>query len=362
MQSEWGNALHIAVFGASHAPELGVTIEELPKGLSVDLDALQAFLSRRAPGAQTGSTARKEPDRVLIRSGLQNGRTTGEALTAVIENKNADPSSYDAFRDVPRPSHVDYPARLRFGEDVDLSGSGHFSGRMTAAYCIAGGIALQQLSGMGVQIAAHLLSVGDDFDAPFDPVDSDPAVLSAIAEKPFPVLDDACGERMQERIAEVRRAGDSIGGVIECIVTGFPKGRGTPLFSGVDSRLASLLFAVPGVRAVAFGSGFDAAGMTGSAHNDPYCLKSGEVRTETNRHGGLIGGMTTGMPIVFTAAIKPASGIALPQRTLNLTTGEQETLRICGRHDACIAVRAVPVIEAVAALALYDLYLEETQC
>lgn len=362
MRSEWGHKLHITVFGASHAPELGVTMEGLPKGLSVDIDALQAFLDRRAPKHGVGSTARREPDRVLFRSGLINGVTTGEPLTTVIENKDADSRPYAAYRDVPRPSHIDYPARLRFGDDVDLNGGGHFSGRMTAAYCIAGGIALQQLHHSGVRIASHLLSVGDVSDTPFDPVDPDPELLRAIGKKPFPVLDDARGQRMQEVIHEAQVRGDSVGGVIECIVTGFPAGHGTPLFSGVDSRLAELLFAVPAVRGVGFGSGFDAAAMNGSAHNDPYCLKDGAVRTETNRHGGILGGITTGMPIVFTAAIKPASGIAIPQRTLNLKTGEPDTLVIRGRHDACVAVRAVAVIEAVAALALYDLLLEETQC
>lgn len=362
MRSEWGHKLHITVFGASHAPELGVTMDGLPKGLSVDTDTLQAFLDRRAPKPGVGSTARREPDRVLFRSGLIDGVTNGEPLTAVIENKDADSRPYTAYRDVPRPSHIDYPARLRFGDDVDLSGGGHFSGRMTAAYCIAGGIALKQLEREGVRIAAHLSAVGDVQDLPFDPIDPDSDLLSEIGKKPFPVLDDARGQRMQDVIREAQDRGDSVGGVIECIVTGFPAGHGTPLFSGVDSRLAELLFAVPAVRGVSFGSGFGSAKMTGSAHNDPYCLKDGAVRTETNRHGGILGGISTGMPIVFTAAIKPASGIAIPQRTLNLKTGEPDTLVIRGRHDACIAVRAVPVIEAVAALALYDLLLEETKC
>jgi chorismate synthase len=359
MRSEWGHALRVAVFGASHEPELGVRIEGLPKGLPVDLSALQSFLDRRAPGKSVGSTPRTEADRVMIRSGLREGATDGEPLIAAIENANADPAPYAAYRDVPRPSHIDYPARLRFGEDVDLSGGGHFSGRMTAAYCIAGGIAVQALARFGVRIFAHLLSVGDRYDDAFDPVDPDPAELSAIQKKAFPVLDDEKGRAMRALIESVRAAGDSIGGVIECAVTGFPKGHGTPLFSGIDSRLSELLFAVPAVRGVAFGSGFEAARMTGSAHNDPYCLKDGAIRTETNRHGGILGGISTGMPIVFTAAIKPASGIALPQRTLNVRTGQPETLTIRGRHDACIAVRAVPVVEAVAALALYDLLLEE---
>ena len=362
MQSEWGHKLHITVFGASHASKLGVTITGLPAGLAVDQSALQSFLNRRAPGSGVGKTARKEPDLVQFLSGLVNGATTGEPLTAVIENKDVDSRPYADYRDVPRPSHMDYPARLRFGEDVDLSGGGHFSGRMTAAYCIAGGIAMQQLEKTGVRIAAHLLSVGGTFDEPFDPVDPDPVRLSAVKDKPFPVLNDARGLLMQDAIRQASENGDSLGGRIECIATGFPAGRGTPLFAGVDSRLAELLFAVPAVRGVSFGSGFDAAEMYGSAHNDPYCLKDGTVRTETNHHGGILGGITTGMPIVFTVAVKPASGISIPQKTLNVKTGAQEVLIIRGRHDACIAVRAVPVIEAVAALALYDILLEETAC
>ena len=359
MQSEWGHALRVTVFGASHAPELGVRITGLPAGLSVDTDALQSFLNRRMPGGGAGRTARREPDRILFREGLADGKTTGAPLVAVIKNTDADSAPYQPFSDTPRPSHIDYPARLRFGEDVDLRGGGHFSGRMTAAYCIAGGVAMQQLNRLGVRIAAHLRSVGDAEDDPFDPVDPDPAALQAIARKDFPVQNDACGARMQALIRSVAAEGDSIGGAIECIVTGFPAGHGSPLFSGVDSRLAALLFAVPAVRGVAFGSGFDAARMRGSAHNDPYCEQDGVVRTETNRHGGLIGGIGTGMPILFTVAVKPAASIALPQTTLNLKTHAQQVLTVSGRHDACIAVRAVPVIEAVAALALDDLLLEE---
>ena len=288
-----------------------------------------------------------------------NGAADGGEIVAVIRNTNADSKPYAAYRDVPRPSQVDLPARWRFGEDVDLNGGGHFSGRMTAAYCIAGGIAMQILNRMGVRIAAHLLSVGNVSDRPFDPVDPD---LSTLKDKPFPVFDDAAGAAMQQAIAEAKAEGDSLGGVIECAVTGFERGHGTPLFDGIDSRLASLLFAVPAVRGVAFGSGFDAAKMKGSEHNDPYVLNGDAIATETNRHGGVIGGISTGMPIVFTAAIKPTASIAKPQNTLNLATGEQTTLCIEGRHDACIAVRAVPVIEAVAALTLCDLYLEETVC
>ena len=362
MQSEWGHALHMTVFGGSHEPELGVVLRGLPKGLAIDVDTLQTFLNRRAPGRTVGSTARTEADRIRIRSGLENGCTDGTDLIAVIENRNVDSGPYETYRTVPRPSQIDLPARWRFGDDTDLRGGGHFSGRMTAAYCIAGGIALQALSQLGVRIAAHLLSVGNVCDRAFDPVEPDPAMRSLLTEKSFPVLDDASGQLMQAEINAIRDARDSVGGTIECAVTGFPKGFGTPLFDGVDSRLSSLLFAVPAVRAVAFGSGFRSASMKGSEHNDRYISADGTVKTETNDHGGIIGGITTGMPIMFTVAVKPAASIGRPQKTLDLSTGMQTELQIEGRHDACIAVRAVPVIEAVAALTLYDLYLEETVC
>ncbi len=359
MQSEWGHALKLTVYGGSHEKELGVRLCGLPSGTPVDLDALQAFLNRRAPGSGVGSTTRKESDRLIVRSGIINGCADGNTLEIAIENTNMDSKSYDAYRDVPRPSQIDLPARLRFGEQTDLRGGGHFSGRMTAAYCIAGGIAMQALSMRGVEISAHLLSVGCASDRAFDPVCPE---LQAVKGKTFPVLDDAVGHAMMDIISAAKTDGDSIGGTIECAVTGFPAGHGTPLFDGVDSRLSALLFAVPAVRSVSFGSGSLSAQMKGSEHNDAYILRNGQIRTKANRHGGIIGGITTGMPILFTVAVKPAASISKPQQTLRISTGEQTELHIAGRHDACIAVRAVPVIEAAAALALYDLLLEETVC
>ena len=359
MQSEWGHALKISVYGGSHEPLLGVRVCGLPKGIAIDTDALQAFVSRRAPNGAVGTTPRTEADFVRIKSGLVNGQTDGGAFIAEIENRNAQSKPYNTYRDIPRPSQIDLPARWRFGDDTDLRGGGHFSGRMTAAYCIAGGIAMQALNAQGVRIGAHLCTVGALRDRLFDPVDPR-ADLETLTGKPFPVLDDAQGKAMQQLIAAIQSYGDSIGATVECAVTGYAHGYGTPLFDGIDSRLASLLFAVPAVRGVAFGSGFEAAQMKGSEHNDAYIMHDGTVKTETNNHGGIIGGISTGMPILFTVAIKPAASIRLPQTTLQLSTGKQTELRIEGRHDACIAVRAVPVIEAVAALALYDLYLEET--
>lgn len=362
MQSEWGHALHLTVFGASHEKELGIVLSGLPKGLPVDPDVLTAFLARRRPGSGVGSTARNETDVPIIRSGLTDGVTDGSPLIAVIKNKDADSAPYAAYRRVPRPSQIDLPARLRFGDETDLRGGGHFSGRMTAAYCMAGGIALQQLQRIGVRVFAHLLSVGDVSDPTFMDVAPDIEALASLKDKAFPVLDDAKGQEMQDLIRKTQAEGDSVGGTIECMITGCPPGCGTPLFAGVDSRLAELLFAVPAVHAVAFGSGFSASRMKGSAHNDPFVQIGDRIETETNFHGGLIGGITTGMPILCTVAVKPAASIRIPQTTLDLETGRQTVLTVEGRHDACIAVRAVPVIEAVSALALYDLFLEESVC
>ena len=362
MQSEWGNALHLTVFGASHEKEIGIVLKGLPCGLPVDIPMLDAFLKRRRPGSFAGSTSRKETDDVIIRSGLTDGLTDGSPLVAVIENEDYRSQPYELYRKVPRPSQIDLPARMRFGDDIDLNGGGHFSGRMTAAYCIAGGIAMQQLNRAGVTIGAHLLSVECVKERSFDAVHPDIDAIRKIAGKPFPVLDAQIGKRMQDEICKAKADGDSLGGVIECIAVGYPKGIGTPLFNGIDSRISSLLFAVPAVRAVSFGNGFEAAALRGSDNNDPYVCIDNSIYTETNRQGGIIGGISTGMPIVFSAAVKPTASIQKPQTTLDLSTGKQTVLQIDGRHDACIAVRAVPVIEAVCALALYDLLLEEKGC
>ena len=293
----------------------------------------------------------------MFLSGLENGVTCGAPLCAVIENGDQHSSDYDALQDKPRPGHADYTAFVKWGGQADMRGGGHFSGRLTAPLCIAGGIAKQILSRRGVYVGAHLQSVGTVADALF-PLRPTKELFDAVAAKPFPVLDDQAGERMQALILETRKNLDSVGGVVECAATGLPAGLGEPMFGGVENRLAAALFGIPAVKGVEFGSGFAGASLRGSENNDPYYMKNGAVRTRTNHAGGILGGLSTGMPIVFHAAFKPTPSIALPQQTVRLSDGAPVTLELRGRHDPCIVPRAVPCVEAVAALAVLDAALE----
>ena len=362
MSSTLGDKIKISVFGESHGNGIGVVIDGLPAGEAIDMEAVLLQMSRRAPGRDKTATPRKESDLPKILSGILGSTLTGAPLCAVIENTNTRSGDYGNLLSQPRPGHSDYTAFVKYNAANDIRGGGHFSGRLTAPLVFAGAVCRQLLEKRGIKIAAHIESIGSVRDSRFDPVGIDTELIERLNRSSFALIDEGVEQAMRDEVEAARLDRDSVGGTIECIVTGFPKGHGTPLFDGIDSRLASLLFAVPAVRGVAFGSGFLSAQMTGSAHNDPYVLQNGSVRTETNRHGGIIGGISTGMPIVFLVAVKPAASIGKPQKTLCLSTGRQAVLTIEGRHDACIAVRAVPVIEAVAALALYDLYLEETLC
>ena len=357
MSSEFGNLLKISVFGQSHGKAIGVVVDGLPAGEAIDLEALNAFLARRKPGKSPLSTARKESDAPVFLSGLENGVTCGAPLCAVIENSDQHSSDYTELRDKPRPGHADYTAFVKWGGQADMRGGGHFSGRLTAPLCIAGGIARQILARRGVYVGAHLWSVGTERDTPF-PLRPTRELFEAVAAKPFPVLDDHAGERMQALILEARQAQDSVGGVIECAATGMPAGLGDPMFGGVENRLASALFGIPAVKGVEFGDGFAAARAHGSENNDPFIMEGGRVAAETNHAGGILGGITSGMPIVLRTAMKPTPSIARPQRTVSLSAGADTELVIHGRHDPCIAHRAVPVVEAVTAAVLLDLLLE----
>lgn len=343
----FGEHLKISLFGASHAPSVGAVVEGLPAGEPLDREALAAFLRRRAPGRE-GVSPRREPDEVEFLSGLSQGKTTGEPLRLEIRNRDIRPEDYADFSRFPRPSHADYPALVRGGRV--LTGSGTASGRMTAPLCAAGGICLQILARQGIAVGAHLLSVGAVSDRAFNPVAPE---LSQIGED-FPVLSREAGEAMRAAIARAGEEGDSLGGVIECAATGLPVGTGEPFFDGWESLLGHLLFAVPGVKGVSFGSGFAGAALRGSENNDPY-LPGTPLKTETNRAGGLLGGYTTGMPLLFSLACKPTPSIAREQKTVDLETGEPALLRIRGRHDPCFAVRAVPVAEACLGLVAGDL-------
>ena len=362
MSSEFGNILHVTLFGQSHGPAVGMVMDGLPAGERIDLSKLQDFMNRRKPGKDTLSTSRKEADIPEFISGLTfdnlgNGITCGAPLCAVLKNTDQQSFDYDFFRDIPRPGHADFTALYKWKGFADLRGGGHLSGRLTAPLCVAGGIARQILSHKGIVIGAHLFSVGDITDISFPPF-PDSTILTNIARKSLPVLDDEAGDRMKSAVLFASTERDSVGGIVECATIGVPVGLGNPLFDGVESRLASAIFGIPAVKGVEFGDGFHVAEMRGSENNDPYVVKHGSIQTASNHCGGILGGITTGMPIMFRVAFKPTPSIAHQQRTVNVTSMEEVEMSIKGRHDPCVAIRAVPVVEAVTACVLLNLLLE----
>lgn len=354
MSSVFGRKLTISLFGQSHAEAIGVVIDGFPAGFTVDRAALQGFLDRRAPGNHAFATTRREADRVEFLSGLVDDVTCGAPICAVIRNTNTRSSDYEGLRDQPRPSHADYPAAIRYGGAQDVRGGGHFSGRLTAPLCIAGGLCLQYLASKGIAVGAHIAAIGDVRDTPFDAVNVTAADFSTAS---FPVNDPTAGAAMRDIIEEARRDGDSVGGIVECAAVGLPAGLGDPLFDGLENRLSAAVFGIPAVRGVEFGNGFAAAALRGSQNNDTYYLDGDTVRTRTNHHGGVLGGLTTGMPLVFRAAFKPTPSIAKEQQTLRLSSGQEESMCIKGRHDPCIVPRAVPCVEAACAIVLCDILL-----
>ena len=358
MSSYLGKNLHVSVFGQSHAQAIGVTVDGLPAGERVDMEQLQAFLDRRAPGRDATATPRKEADAPKFLCGLVDDVTCGAPLCALIENTNTRSKDYDKLKDVPRPGHADYTAQIRYGGFQDVRGGGHFSGRLTAPLCIAGGIAIQILQRRGIEIAAHIRSIGEAEDRPFDALGESKETLQNLKNKKFPVLDEAAEDAMRAVVMQARSEGDSVGGVVECIVTGLPAGVGDPMFGGVEGRLAAALFGIPAVKGVEFGAGFEVARMRGSENNDPFVVKEGKIVTTTNHAGGILGGITTGMPVVFRLAFKPTPSISREQDSISLSRGAGEKLSVEGRHDPCIVPRAVPVAEATAALVLLDMLLD----
>lgn len=359
MSSEWGNTLKLSVFGESHGEAIGVTIQGLPAGEAIDFKALSAFMDRRKPGKNPLSTPRKEADVPLFLSGIKDNRCTGSPLCAVIENTNTQSKDYKGFENTPRPAHADYTAAIKWQNNADLRGGGHFSGRLTAPLCIAGGIAKQILSGQGIEIGAHIDSVGRKKDVSF-PLYPTKELFETVAKKDFPVIDDEIGNLMQQEILKAKEEQDSIGGTVECAVIGLPTGLGGPLFGGVESSVSAAIFGIPAVKGVEFGSGFEGSTCRGSENNDAFCLDGeGNVATVTNHSGGILGGITNGMPLVFRAAVKPTPSIGKPQQTVDLNKKEITEITIGGRHDPCIAHRAVPVIEAVTAIVILDLLLTE---
>lgn len=355
MASYLGEHIHVSVFGQSHSPAIGVVVDGLPAGERVDMEELGRFLKRRAPGQNATSTPRKEADLPQFLSGLVDDVTCGAPLAALIENTNTRSQDYAQLRDKPRPGHADFTAQVKYGGFQDVAGGGHFSGRLTAPLCIAGGICLQILKRRGIEVAAHIASIAGEADQPFDPMGESVETLDALKRAPFPVMDEKAGERMRKAILQAKEEGDSVGGIVECLVTGVPAGLGEPMFGGMENRLAAALFGIPAVKGVEFGAGFGVATMRGSENNDPFTVKDGKVVTETNHAGGILGGITNGMPLVFRLAVKPTPSIAKQQQTVSLSKKQVEELVVTGRHDPCIVPRAVPVVEAVTALILTDL-------
>lgn len=348
--------MNYTVFGESHGNAIGVTITGLPAGLVLDLDALKFDMNRRATGKNKLSTARKEADEIEFLSGVFEGKTTGTPLTLIIRNTDQHSKDYSQLKILPRPSHADYSGSVRYNGCNDYRGGGHFSGRLTAPLVAAGAIAKQILAQKNIFVGAHIASIAGIADTLLDPVADQRNLLAEVATKDFPVLDDQAGEAMQQAILRAREEQDSVGGTIQCAVYGLPVGMGSPdLDENVEGIFARHLFAVPAVKGVEFGAGFDLAGMRGSQANDPFYLDGDTIRTKTNHSGGINGGITNGMPVLFTVAMRPTPSIALEQDTVNLVTGENAKLSIHGRHDPCIVHRAVPVIEAAAALAACQL-------
>ncbi len=357
MSCNFGNNIKITIFGQSHSEAIGVVIDGLPAGFKVDTDKTAAFMARRAPGQNDLSTPRKEADIVKILSGVVDNVTCGAPLCAVIENTNTRSGDYDKLRILPRPSHSDFAAMMKHNGFNDIRGGGNFSGRLTAPLCFAGAVCIQMLEEKGIRIGAHISSIGKADDERFDPVNVNAADFDALAKKVFPVISDKQGEYMRKEIYDAKGNGDSVGGTIECAIVGMPAGIGDPIFDGIENRISSAVFGIPAVKGIEFGAGFESARMLGSENNDDFISVDGKISTATNNHGGILGGISSGMPIIFRCAIKPTPSIAKEQKSVNTETGCEEKLVIGGRHDPCIVPRAVPCVEATAAIVIADYLL-----
>ena len=343
MSSTWGECIKLSIFGGSHTEAIGVNLDGLPAGEAVDLEQVLAQMARRAPGQDPTATRRKESDTPRVLCGLYNGVTTGAPLCAIIENTNQRSKDYEGLRVNPRPGHADYTAYVKYGNHHDVRGGGHFSGRLTAPLVFAGAVARQILQRRGILVASHVASIGEVEDTPFSPVAVDPQLMARLSGEYFPVIDPQAKEQMREVVEAARMDCDSVGGTVECVVTGLPVGAGNPMFDGAENLIASLCFGIPAMKGIEFGAGFAASRRRGSQNNDPFYA------------GGILGGITNGMPLVFRTAFKPTASISKEQDTVNLETGENAKLVIHGRHDPCIVPRAAAAVEAAACVAVLEL-------
>lgn len=347
MSSMWNNGIKISVFGESHSPAIGVTIDNLPAGKKIDTTKIAAFLRRRQARSDGTTTSRIEADIPEILCGISDGTTNGTPICIVIKNNNIHSSDYNNLQTTVRPGHADFTGFVKYHGANDIRGGGHFSGRLTACLVAAGAVCGQILEQMNVFCVAHLLSVQDISAKKLDELSLTEEKISRIRSLTFPVIDEEKREEIAERIKEIRLQGNSVGGTIECIAVGVAAGIGAPMIDNLESLISSLIFAIPGVKGIEFGNGFDCTRLLGSENNDEFYIdNTGEVKTKTNNHGGILGGISSGMPIRFTTAFKPTPSIAIEQNTVDVLDYTEKKLTISGRHDPCIAVRAVPVVEA----------------
>lgn len=358
MSTTYGKNLKITIYGGSHDERIGIIAEGMPKGFEVDTAALLGFMKRRAPGQNAHSTARREADEPVFLSGVSDGTLNGDTLHAVIYNTNQRSQDYSDLAFIPRPSHADFAARMKYGESVDLRGGGHFSGRLTAPMCVVGGICKQYLASRGIYVGAHVYCVGNEYDTPYDMVGLDKETLLSAGASDFPTIDEHAGERMRNIIEEARAEGDSVGGIVECAAIGLPAGLGEHMFDGVEGRISSIVFGIPAVKGIEFGNGFECAHIRGSENNDPFRTDGQRIFTSTNNAGGILGGMTSGMPLIFRAAMKPTPSIFKEQDSVDMISMTNRRFSIKGRHDPCVVIRAVPVFEAAMAIAIVDMLSE----
>lgn len=353
----WGNKIKISLFGESHGKSVGVVVEGLPCGFEIDMEELLLCMERRKPKSDDFSTKRNESDEFTILSGVFKGKTTGSPLCALINNNDVNSDSYIKVENTPRPGHADYTSYVKYQGFADIRGGGHQSGRLTAPLVLAGGICKQILKSKGIYLCSHIYSIDNIYDTPLDKLNFNSQYYEKLRLNSFPVLNDEAERKMKRAISYIKKHGDSIGGILECGVYGIPAGVGEPIFEGLESVISSIIFSIPAVKGIEFGSGFEVSNLRGSENNDEFYYSDSSVKTKTNNCGGILGGVSNGMPIIFKAAIKPTPSISLEQNTVNLLTKENCKINISGRHDACIVPRACEAVEATCAIAILDMLM-----
>lgn len=359
MSSCFNGGINFSLFGESHGKGIGVVLDNLPSGVPIDLDKIGEFMARRAPKKDGTSTMRNENDIPEILSGLHEGKTTGTPLAAVIYNQDQHSNDYENISHIARPAHADYTGFLRYNGANDPRGGGHFSGRLTAPLCFAGAVCGQILETCGITTGAHIRSIKGVSDEPFDPVNVSREQLEAVKKAPFPTLSERAEKEMREVINAARTSRDSVGGIVECAAVGVPAGIGSPMMDGLENVISRLVFAIPAVKGIEFGNGFGCTELFGSENNDEFAIENGKIITKTNNHGGILGGISSGMPIIFRVAFKATPSISQKQKSVDFKSMTEEELIIKGRHDPCVVPRAVPCVEAALNIALLSSMLEQ---